>query len=609
MSWIINPIYSILLLLFLVPIQAQSRALPGDTIPPNNTKFTEYNYIPWEAGVIISGANAYSDLVDAPLSKPSETNLSYGAFVRYKLAPSFALRANVIRGTLTGSDLTSKTLDDRGFQFESPLTEFSLMGEVDFMGRNNSSGGLNSKVQISPYAFFGVGYTLTDPDVDFSNAADNPALQARIQEDLDNVKTSHVSVPVGVGVKGTINMKWVVGIEFGLRPVFNDYLDGVSAAGNATRNDWYSIGAIHVGYCFGANKSKVKEIPEREYGFNLDSDQDGILDEDDRCPRLKGSADTEGCPDKDMDGVADIDDLCPNEIGSREANGCPDEDKDGVADSEDLCPGEVGSKAAMGCPDADHDGVVDAEDKCPYIPGSPETNGCRDTDKDGVIDTEDQCPYEKGDADNNGCPSPNPDRDGDGFLNAEDECPDKAGTLNGCPDTDGDGVADHHDNCPEKAGEYNGCPDTDGDGFADDVDRCPELAGSVAKNGCPELSPEDIAILDDAINNVRFNTGSYKLTSTSRPLLDDVASLMKRYPTYHLAIEGYTDNQGDPEANKRLSENRAKACYNYLHEQGGIEKERMSFTGFGQEKPRATNDTKSGRRLNRRVEFKIDDGE
>ena len=609
MSWIINPINLIVLLLFLVPAQAQSQVLPNDTIPANNDNVTEFNYIPLEAGVIVGGFNAYSDLIDATFLEPSQTNLAYGAFVRYRLDPSFALRANVMRGKITGSDLISETLDSRGFTFESPLTELSLLAEVDFLGRDHSSDGLNSKVRVSPYAFLGIGYALTDPDVDFSNQADNPSLQARIRTDQDNVRTSHVSLPVGIGVKGTINMRWIVSVEFGLRPIFNDYLDGVSVAGNPNKNDWYSVGGISVAYAFGQNKHKRKEIPEREYGFNLDSDQDGVLDDDDRCPNVKGPVETGGCPDRDMDGVVDIDDQCPDELGTIAADGCPDSDHDGVADSEDQCPGEAGSKAAQGCPDADHDGIIDAVDKCPYVAGPPETNGCRDSDKDGVIDIEDQCPFVKGNPKNNGCPGNDlNDLDGDGFANIDDECPDKPGTLNGCPDTDGDGVADDKDNCPEKAGDINGCPDTDGDGLTDDVDRCPDLPGSSLKKGCPELSPSDKAVLEEAINNVRFHTASYNLIRNSYPLLDDVASLMKRYPTYHLSIEGYTDNQGNPAANQQLSENRAKACFNYLHEQGGIEKERMSYEGFGQENPRATNETKSGRRLNRRVEFKINEG-
>jgi OOP family OmpA-OmpF porin len=282
-----------------------------------------------------------------------------------------------------------------------------------------------------------------------------------------------------------------------------------------------------------------------------------------------------------MDGIADKYDDCPAIAGTEGAAGCPDEDGDGVADKDDLCLGVPGSKPAKGCPDQDYDGVPDDEDLCPYLPGTADAQGCRDTDKDGIYDHEDQCPYEKGVAGNYGCPV------------IEEK------------DSDNDGVLDKDDKCPNKPGPYNGCPDTDGDGLSDDVDDCPELAGARSNTGCPELSQEDKSLLESAINNVKFQRGSYTLLSSSGSTLNQIADLMRRYPTYHLKIEGYTDNQGDDEANVILSENRAKACLDYLHKQGGIAEERMSYEGFGKANPRATNETQSGRRQNRRVEFKI----
>ena len=67
-------------------------------------------------------------------------------------------------------------------------------------------------------------------------------------------------------------------------------------------------------------------------------------------------------------------------------------------------------------------------------------------------------------------------------------------------------------------------------------------------------------------------------------------------------------HQNDPmtkaENNKILSEDRARACYAYLVSEG-ISPKRISFQGFGEEQPIATNDTRSGRTLNRRVEFNL----
>src|SRR3569833_1880011 len=119
-----------------------------------------------------------------------------------------------------------------------------------------------------------------------------------------------------------------------------------------------------------------------------DTDGDGIVDADDKCPNEPGPKENQGCPDKDSDGDGIVDrmDKCPNEAedkdGFEDQDGCPDNDndKDGVADKDDKCPNEAGPAENQGCPDkdTDGDGIVDRLDKCP---DQPETkNGYQDED-------------------------------------------------------------------------------------------------------------------------------------------------------------------------------------------------------------------------------------
>ena len=76
-------------------------------------------------------------------------------------------------------------------------------------------------------------------------------------------------------------------------------------------------------------KEVVKKSPieEKEEPIveevKIDSDKDGIFDEDDECPNLFGSKSANGCPDLDKDGVQDSQDMCPNTIGDILNNGCP----------------------------------------------------------------------------------------------------------------------------------------------------------------------------------------------------------------------------------------------------------------------------------------------
>jgi hypothetical protein len=61
-------------------------------------------------------------------------------------------------------------------------------------------------------------------------------------------------LPFGLGVKAYLSPKWTLSAELGLRPVFNDYLDGVSYAGNPDANDWYGVFSIMLGHRIGLEK-------------------------------------------------------------------------------------------------------------------------------------------------------------------------------------------------------------------------------------------------------------------------------------------------------------------------------------------------------------------
>ncbi len=141
-----------------------------------------------------------------------------------------------------------------------------------------------------------------------------------------------------------------------------------------------------------------------------DTDGDGVYDDDDACPQIKGLEKFNGCPDTDGDGIIDKDDTCPDVAGLAEFNGCPDTDGDGIYDSIDNCPNVAGTKANNGCPDSDNDGVIDSKDKCPKEKGPKANNGCPwpDTDGDGILDKDDACPKVKGIKAEKGCPKPEP---------------------------------------------------------------------------------------------------------------------------------------------------------------------------------------------------------
>ncbi len=193
----------------------------------------------------------------------------------------------------------------------------------------------------------------------------------------------------------------------------------------------------------------------------------------------------------------------------------------------------------------------------------------KDTDKDGVIDTLDKCP---------GTPQ-------ESKVDAD-----------GCPlDTDGDGVYDYLDKCPgTKLGvkvDAVGCSlDTDGDGATNDVDKCPTTPAGAKVNtsGCWILA------------NVLFDTGRWSIKDVSYSSLDEAVKTLKENPGIKVEVQGHTDSVGSYKYNKRLSQNRANSVMKYFIKKG-VDKSRLTATGYGPDKPVASNSSAEGRAKNRRV--------
>ncbi|MFN0016579.1 MAG: OmpA family protein [Saprospiraceae bacterium] len=120
----------------------------------------------------------------------------------------------------------------------------------------------------------------------------------------------------------------------------------------------------------------------------------------------------------------------------------------------------------------------------------------------------------------------------------------------------------------------------------------------------PTLEPDarPVVATPVVLRNVFFETGSAALLPASTTELDRLATLLRETPALRIEIGGHTDNVGDDASNQTLSENRAKAVYDYLA-RTGIPAERLRFKGFGETTPIETNDTPDGRSRNRRTDF------
>jgi outer membrane protein OmpA-like peptidoglycan-associated protein len=106
------------------------------------------------------------------------------------------------------------------------------------------------------------------------------------------------------------------------------------------------------------------------------------------------------------------------------------------------------------------------------------------------------------------------------------------------------------------------------------------------------------------LRNIFFDTDKYDLKPESLSELNKLVEFMNKNSRIKVEIGGHTDNVGSDEYNQILSENRAKAVYDYLIEHN-INSSRLSYKGYGKSMPVSTNDTDDGRAMNRRTEMKI----
>jgi len=101
---------------------------------------------------------------------------------------------------------------------------------------------------------------------------------------------------------------------------------------------------------------------------------------------------------------------------------------------------------------------------------------------------------------------------------------------------------------------------------------------------------------------VAFLPAKPDIDTGAQPVIDRVVAIMKRHSDLLLTIEGHTDNTGDPDYNKTLSLQRARAV-RALIMAGGVPRIRLFVSGLGGSDPIADDNTAEGRELNRRIEL------
>lgn len=138
-------------------------------------------------------------------------------------------------------------------------------------------------------------------------------------------------------------------------------------------------------------------------------------------------------------------------------------------------------------------------------------------------------------------------------------------------------------------------------GEFDKAERC----YNAALDGLPDpFTPED---LTKALNIliINFDSGKYDIPPIRLAALQKGANFIKKLPpTVVLEVGGHTDSDGSDASNQTLSENRAKAVKDALIK-FGVNPSALETKGYGETKPKTTNDTNEGKFYNRRIEYSV----
>jgi outer membrane protein OmpA-like peptidoglycan-associated protein len=107
------------------------------------------------------------------------------------------------------------------------------------------------------------------------------------------------------------------------------------------------------------------------------------------------------------------------------------------------------------------------------------------------------------------------------------------------------------------------------------------------------------------LKNVFFDVGKADLKPESKAELDKLGAFLIKNPSLKIELGGHTDTDGIRKSNIILSENRAKAVYDYLVTTTKIDVARLKYRGYADLKPKVKNDTPENKAKNRRTEFKV----
>lgn len=185
----------------------------------------------YELGAFLGVTNYKGELnLQSPLV-PTDFNSAVGMFARYNFNRHFSTKASLLKGQVSGSDINANKpeLRERNLSFRSDIVELAVVGEYYLLPFAIREGKITA-----PYLFAGIAGYRFNPQAEVrGNWYELQPVGTEGQGDprlSDDPKYSRYqsSIPLGIGFKFSLNHSINIGVEFGARKTFTDYLDDVS---------------------------------------------------------------------------------------------------------------------------------------------------------------------------------------------------------------------------------------------------------------------------------------------------------------------------------------------------------------------------------------------
>lgn len=186
----------------------------------------------------------------------TNSHVVFGLNAEFNLTEKLSMRLNWYSTQIQGNDANIEDHLVRSWNYDSPLNEIGIDGKWTFWSnqRDNIEEDLNTslnmqlqkKGKISTYLTLGIGLTLIDPSISYSDLY--PTNQERKLLDESNFNSTILQFPLGAGIAFALSNKLSLNLE--ARGVFptNDLLDGISEQANPERNDSYTFALLRLNY-------------------------------------------------------------------------------------------------------------------------------------------------------------------------------------------------------------------------------------------------------------------------------------------------------------------------------------------------------------------------